>query len=267
MTDLDQYIRDASHPRNRRHRALYYGAPGVGKTVLAVSIGAALGPRVMYIPTEPGDETLEDWPDLKACTTVMDYAGINMLGELAAAYREGQYPEHQTLIIDTVDELTEIMLDDLVSGYKPSKDTRPVAEPKPGTRLRKLEVAGTDDYRFLRDGLRPAIRELCRLPVHLIFTAHVREPTWADEAKKKTLGTPLPALRADLPTQTYRLVSKYVGLIGHMTRKGDKREVSFRTDSTKEDVKSRIRELDGKVVDADKLPDMIRTWSTRNNVE
>lgn len=263
MADLDQYIRDASHPRNRRHRALYFGSIGVGKTVLAVRTALALGPKCLYIPTEPGDETLWDWPELVERTTVMDYGGINMLGEMATAYREGQFPEHATIVIDTVDELTEIMLDDLVIGYKPSKDTRPVAEPRPGTRLRRLEVAGTDDYRFLRDGLRPAIRELTRLPVHLIFTAHVREPTWADENKKKTLGTPLPALRADLPTQTYRLISKYVGIMGHVTRKGDKREVSFRTDSTKEEVKSRIRELDNKVVNADELPDIIRAWSTK----
>jgi hypothetical protein len=261
MGELEDYIRDASHPRNRRHRALYYGSPGTGKTVLAVRIALELGERCLYVPTEPGDETLEDWPELLERTTVMDYGGISMLGELASAYREGRFADHPTLIIDTVDELTEIMLDDLVAGYKPSKDTRPVAEPKPGTRLRKLEVAGTDDYRFLRDGLRPAIRELCRLPVHLIFTAHVREPTWADENKKKTLGTPLPALRADLPTQTYRLVSKYVGIMGHMTRKGDKRTISFRTDSTKEEVKSRIRQLDGQVIDADELPSIIRTWS------
>ena len=263
MAELDKYIRDAFHPRNRKHRALYYGSPGVGKTVLAVQIALELGPRCLYIPTEPGDETLEDWPELLARTSVMDYAGINMLRELASAYRNGEYPDHQTLIIDTIDELTETMLDDLVAGYKPAKDTRPKAEPKPGLGLRRIEVAGTDDYRFLRDGLRPALRELCSLPVNLIMLSHVREPTWADENKLKTSRTPLPALRADLPAQTYRLVSKYVGLIGHMTRYGDTREVSFRTDNAKEEVKSRIRDLDNRVIDANVLPGIIGKWSVR----
>lgn len=261
MSDL--VPRDASHPRNRRHRALYYGSPGVGKTVLAVQIACELGERCLYIPTEPGDETLEDWPELLSRTSILDYSGVNMLRELATAYREGEFSDHPTLIIDTVDELAETMLDDLVAGYKPAKDTRPKADPKPGSGLRRLEVAGTDDYRFLRDGLRPALRELCKLPVNLILLAHVREPTWADENKLKTMRTPLPALRADLPTQTYRLISKYVGLIGHMTRKGDKREVSFRTDSDKEEVKSRIRELDNRVISADDLPGIIRNWSIR----
>lgn len=265
MSDLAAYVRDASHPRNRRHRALYYGSPGVGKTVLSVRIALELGERCLYIPTEPGDETLEDWPELLARTTIMDYAGVNMLGELATAFREGEFPGHETLIIDTVDELVEMMLDGLVAGYKPAKDTRPKAEPKPGSGLRKLEVAGTDDYRFLRDGIRPALRELCSLPINLILLAHVREPSWADENKSRATRTPLPALRADLPSQTYRLVAKYVGLIGHVTRTGAKREVSFRTDSTKEEVKSRIKDLDNRVVDADELPTIIRNWSVRNS--
>lgn len=265
MSDLKEHIRDASHPRNRKHRSLIYGGPGVGKTVLAVQIALQLGERCLYIPTEPGDETLEDWPELLARTSVMDYAGINMLRELATAYREGEFPDHPTLILDTIDELTETMLDDLVAGYKPAKDTRPKAEPKPGLGLRRIEVAGTDDYRFLRDGLRPALREICSLPVNLILLAHVREPTWADEAKLKASRTPLPAKRADLPTQTYRLVSKYVGLIGYMSRMGDKREVSFRTDSTKEEVKSRIRDLDNRVINANDLPGIIRNWSVRTS--
>jgi hypothetical protein len=265
MSDLKAHIRDASHPRNRKLRALIFGKPGVGKTVLAVQIALELGERCLYIPTEPGDETLEDWPDLLARTSVMDYPGINMLRELASAYREGEFPDHPTLIIDTIDELTEIMLDDLVTGYKPAKDTRPKAEPRPGSGLRRLEVAGTDDYRFLRDGVRPALREICSLPVNLILLAHVREPTWADEAKQKATRTPLPAKRADLPAQTYRLVSKYVGLMGHMTREGGSREVSFKTDSNKEEVKSRIRDLDNRVIDADELPGIIRNWSVRTS--
>lgn len=261
MSDLEKYIRDASHPRI--HRSLIYGAPGVGKTVLGVSIALALGPRCFYVPTEPSEETLEDWPELRERTTIVDYGGINMLNEIVSAFRAGEYPEHRTIMIDTADELVEIMLDEFVAGYKPPKNTRPVAEPKPGVRLPRLEVAGNDDYRFLRDGIRPALRNLCTLPVHLIFTSHVREPTWADEDRKRTMGTPLPPLRADMPYKTYKLFSKYVGVMGHMTRKGEKRTISFRTDTTKEEAKSRIRELDNKVFNADELPEIIKNWSLR----
>lgn len=258
-TDLHQYIRDASHLRI--HRSLIYGLPGVGKTKLAVEIALALGERCLYIPTEPSEETLGDWPNLLERTTIMDYGGINMLNELVTAYQEGEFSDHRTIIIDTIDEMVEIMLDDLVAGYKPSKDTRPVAESRPGMRLPRIEVAGTDDYRFLRDGIRPGIRNLCKLPVHLILTSHVREPSWADEAKKKATGTPLPPMRPDLPDKTYKLISKYVGVMGHMTRRGDKRSISFRTDTAKEDAKSRVLALDNKVIDADTLPEIIKNWS------
>ena len=262
MTDLDKLIRSADHPKVIR--ALFYGAPGVGKTKLGVEIALAIGERCLYIPTEPSEETLNDWPELKARTTIMDYGGINTLGALYDAFREGEFPDHQTIMIDTIDELVEIMLDDLVAGYKPSKDTRPQADPRPGTGLRRIEVAGTDDYRFLRDGLRPAIRNLCRLPVNLILTSHVREPSWADDNKKARSGTPLPPLRPDLPDKTYKLVSKYVGLMGHMTRQGDKRTVSFKPDAKKEEAKSRIRELDGQVIDANRLTEVLKNWSLKN---
>lgn len=264
VSDLSNHIRSASHPPI--HRSLIYGAPGVGKTVLGVSIGLALGERLLYIPTEPGDESLADWPELRARTTTLEYGGINMLGELVTAYRDGEFSDHPSIMIDTFDELVEIMLDDLVTGYKPSKDTRPVAEPRAGTGLRRIEVAGTDDYRFLRDGLRPAIRDLCRLPVNLILTSHVREPTWADENKKKMLGTPLPPMRPDLPAQTFKLISKNVGLMGHMTRRGEKRTVSFRTDTNKEEAKSRIKELDNQIINADTLPAIIKQWSMKNGI-
>lgn len=261
MTDLHKHIRDASHPKI--HRSLIYGSVGVGKTKLAVEIALALGERCLYLRTEPSEETLYDWPELDSRTTILDYGGINMLGEIYTAYQENEFPGHGTIVIDSADELVETMLDDLVAGYKPEKATRIIATPKPGTGLRKIEVAGNDDYRFLRDGLRPPLRDLCKLPVHLILTSHVREPSWADDAKKDQRGTPLPPLRANLPGQTYKLISKYVGLIGYMTRKGDQRTISFRTDSSKEEVKSRVRELDNKIIDADTLPTVLKNWSIR----
>lgn len=253
--DLNSLIRPASH--SRYAKILLYGAPGVGKTKLACEIGS----QPLLLACEPGDETLADWPDLEARTKVMSYGGINHLNALYEAFRSGQY-QHDNLVIDTIDELVEIMLDDLLAGYKPSKSTRPIAEPKPGTGLKRIELSGTDDYRMLRDGIRPGIRNLCSLPMHLVFTAHVREPTWADEARKKNEGVALPPTRPDLPDKTYKLISKYVGLIGHMERKGDRRTVSFRADN-KQEAKSRIKELDGKTIDADELPSIIRNWGNK----
>lgn len=256
MTDLDSLIRPVS--RGRYAKLLLYGNPGVGKTKLACEIGS----QPLLLACEPGDETLADWPDLSARTTVMDYGGINHLNALREAFESGKY-SHDNLVIDTIDELVEIMLDDLIDLYIPSKSTRPVANPRPGSGAKKIEMSGTDDYRMLRDGLRPALRKLCQLPMHIVFTAHVREPTWADEGKKKDFGTPLPPLKPDLPDKTYKLLSKYVGLIGYMERKGDKRTVTFRTESNKLESKSRIRELDGQTINADELPEIIRNWSNR----
>jgi hypothetical protein len=237
-----------------------YGGIGVGKTKLACEIGS----RPLLVAAEPGDETLIDWPELHQRVTVMDYGGINTLNAIVKAVRSGELT-NDTVIIDTIDELVEIMLDDLVNGYQISKETRPTAHPKPGTGLRKLEMAGTDDYRLLRDGIRPSIRNLCNLPVNVILTSHVREPSWADEDRRRREGGQLPALRPDLPDKTWKLVSKYVGLIGHMTRRGEKRQISFRTDTTKEEVKSRVRELDGRVINADELPTLLHNWSLKVN--
>lgn len=256
MTTLDDLLRKASH--RRYARLLLYGHPGVGKTKLACEIGS----KPLLMAVEPGDETLADWPDLDARTTVMDYGGINHLNALVKAFKEGKY-DFDTVIIDTIDELVSIMRHDLVTKYDLTKSTRPVAMPKAGTGLKKIETAGVDDYRLVVEGLNPSLRELFKLPINVILNAHVREPSWADEDKKKRDGTPIPPLRADLPDKTYKLISKYVGLIGYMSRKGDSRQISFRTDTNKEESKSRIRELDGKVIDADTLPEIIANWSKK----
>jgi hypothetical protein len=234
-----------------------YGPPGVGKTKLACE----LGERPLLIACEPGDETLADWPELDAKTTVMRYGGINHLNSLYKALDNGTY-DFDTVIIDTIDELVEKMLDDLVSGYQLSKATRPVAEPKPGSGFKRMELTGTDDYHLLRNGIRPGIRNLCSLPINLIFTSHVREPSWADEERKSKHGIPMPPLRPDLPDKTYKMLKRYVGLIGHMTRKGENRQIAFLANN-KEESKSRIRELDGKTVSAEEFPSIIEAWRNK----
>jgi hypothetical protein len=236
---------------------LLYGTWGVGKTILSCRIGEN---PYLFI-TEPSDDSLGDWPDLSKRVTVTEYAGLNHLAMVSRAFKQGSLP-HDTLIVDTLSELIEAQLDDIRDRWKGPKQTRPTFEPKEmGSGLPKREVNGTDDYRLVRDSLRPVINELCSLPMNVIFTAHEREPTWSDEAKLDKDGTPLPPIRPDLPGQTLKLVAKRVSLLGRMTRQGDSRIISFRTDNqSREEVKSRIRELDGQRLKDTEFLDIVNRW-------
>lgn len=222
-------------------RMLLYGGWGVGKTKLACEVGQ----KPMHLVTEPSDDTLADWPELRSRVDVVEYGGVNHLKLIAEAFEKGLYP-HDTLIVDTVSELIEEQLDAIKDGWKSAKDTRPKFTGKGGNV--DLEVVGTDDYRLVRDALRPVVKRLCMLPkTNVIFVAHEREPTWTDEANLNKDGKPLPPMRPDLPSQTLKMIAKRVSVVGRMTRVGDKRTLSFRTDDRlKEEVKSRILELDGK---------------------
>lgn len=237
-------------------RMLLYGTWGVGKTILACRLGAS----PLLLITEPSDDSLADWPELAQRVSVIEYGGVNHLRLIGEGLREGFYT-NDTLIVDTASELIEEQLDALRVGWTPPKaGTRPLFTAKSGGTSANIELAGTDDYRAVRDGLRPVIKDLCMLPINLIFTAHEREVTWADEAKEKQ-GIELPPTRPDLPSQTLKMIAKRVSVVGRMTRVGDKRTLSFRTDNrSKEEVKSRIQELDGKRLTDEEFLKIVNEW-------
>lgn len=254
--ELNKYHKpELSADRARYLRMLLYGTWGVGKTICACRIGE----RPLHLVTEPSDDSLADWPDLKQRVTVTEYGGLNHLKLICEAFEHGVYP-YDHLIVDTVSELVEEYLDALKLGWKPPKDTRPTFVGNGGNK--DFTVVGTDDYRAIRDNLRPVMTRLCRLPIHLTLIAHEREPTWTDEKKLKDDGIPLPPMRPDLPKETLKLVAKRVSVVGRMTRVGDSRTLSFLTDRrSKEEVKSRIRELDGKRMPDEEFIRIVNNWS------
>ena len=243
---------------------LLYGTWGVGKTILACRVG--LNP--LLLATEPSDDSLRDWPELSARVSVVEYGGVNHLKLIGEAFKDGLYT-NDTLIVDTASELIEEQLDALKAGWNPPKaGTRPKFESKVGGSANNIELVGTDDYRAVRDGLRPVIKDLCMLPINLIFTAHERQATWADEAKYAKDGTELPPTRPDLPSQTLSMIAKRVSVVGRMTRQGDNRIVSFRTDNrSKEEVKSRIKDLDGKRLSDIEFLETVSKWREEESDE
>lgn len=233
---------------------LLYGTWGVGKTILACKIGQ----NPMHLVTEPSDDSLADWPELRKSIDVVEYGGVAHLKLIAQAFEEKLYT-NDTLIVDTASELVEEHLDIFRAQYKPAKATRPTFQNRTAGQP-AIELVGTDDYRLLRDSLRPTIKTLCMLPINVIFIAHEREPTWTDESKLKEDGTALPPMRPDLPSQTLKMIAKRVSLIGRMTRSGDRRQISFRTDSVKEEVKSRIRALDNRRMSDEEFLSVVNAW-------
>lgn len=246
--------------RPLRLRMLVYGTWGAGKTILSLRVGE----RPLHLVTEPSDDSLRDWPELASRVEVVEYGGVNHLKYISEAFSQGIYT-NDTLVIDTVSELIELQLGALQTNWHSPKQSRPTFKGK-SNNIPDIEIVGVDDYRAVRDALVPVINSLCKLPINLIFIAHERDVTWADEQKNNKDGTPLPPFRPDLPSQTLKMIAKRVSVVGRMTRQGDIRQLSFRTDQkSKEEVKSRIKELDGKRMSDEDFLAIVNKWRIRED--
>lgn len=246
--------------RTKNVKIFLYGEYGVGKTINAVSCGAATGKRVLLVRTDTGTDSLFNHPELLANTDVVDYKGLSQLTAIAEACAEGitvggvDYSQYGAVIIDTISQVQEEYLDWLLENFKFTGNHRTVAEPRsPGLKLKPEDITGLPDYHLARNKMRGPVKALIKAPVDVYFIAHLREPSMMDIQKGKLVRRPT------LTETVFKLIAREVSLMGLMERSGSKREIQFLTDK-KTVSKSRIKELDGQTINADKLPQIIQDW-------
>lgn len=255
---------EASQPQPLKTRSKFwkgflYGEYGVGKTKVTADCIESKG---LIISTDTGAETLFNHPELLDKTDVIEYDGLSQLTAIGLAISEGipEWSKYDLIAIDTISQVQEEYLDFLNDNYSYAGNMREKATPRGGSvaaktlGLQDQEVLGMADYHLTRNNMRTPIKALIKAPVNVMFIAHLREPNFLEQQKGKLVRRPT------VTEAVFKLIARETSFMGLMTRNGEKREVQFKTDN-KTVSKSRIAELDDKVINADNLSEILKKWS------
>jgi len=241
-----------------------YGEYGVGKTVETGMYGLAmykkLGLKHLVLATDSGTDSFYNHPELLPSIEVVQYNGLSHLKAVGQAITEGieGYEQFGLVTLDTVSQMQEEYLDWLLENYSfAGKSYREVATPRvPKAGLEPQEITSLPDYHLARNKMRIPIKTLVKAPVDVFFIAHLREPNFLEQQKNKIVRRPT------ITEAVFKLIAREVSLLGLMERNGTKRTIQFKTDK-KTVSKSRIKELDNMIIDADDLAEILLTWKER----
>lgn len=137
-----------ARPEPRRHLAIMlYGPPGTGKTVAAAS---APGPIVYANADGPGALRYARRKHPATELLELPIGGKRPLEELFVELRDGKLDGVQTIVLDSLGRIYDVVLDEIAKGGKPTLPERGDAN----TFLERYVLA------------------LLELPVHLVLVAH-----------------------------------------------------------------------------------------------
>lgn len=234
-------------------KGLIFGDGGVGKTVLSCRLG-----KTYLFSADAGWTVLKNkFPfdlDVQKVDS-QDYSHLEAVSE-AFKYQAPGYTDFDTVVIDPLSGISEDYLDYLIREVNLPKRGQGVYKDKANAakqRLKPIETTGFDDYHALRIYMRPIIRNLIAAPVNVIFTTHEKDAEFMKENSK---------ILPDLTDKVYKLCLYYTHVTARMTREGDKRYLTMRTNS-KFAAKSRIQALDGKTVTDEEFITEINNWRNK----
>lgn len=257
----------ALNQTSRYFKGFLYGEYGVGKTIVS---GQCVRKQGLTVYTDTGYESFFN-PQHSALLDKIQgvpYDGLSQLTAIGQAITEGISPwsDNDLIIVDTISQIQEEYLDWLNDNYTFVGDHRAKALVRGGVAAAKQkglsdqEVIGLPDYHLTRNNMRHPIKALIKAPVNVIFIAHLREPSFLEQQKGKI------TLRPTLTESVFKLIAREATWMGLMERKGSKRTIQFQTDTKKSVSKSRIAELDDKIIDAENLSDILLKWQNGNKL-
>jgi len=258
LQGLEQIPPQKLTSRMKYFKGFLFGDYGVGKTKVAAECADNAG---LDIYTDTGYETLFNHPHLLDRITAVPYTGLSQITAIGQAITEGLEPwsENDLVIVDTISQVQEEYLDYLNDNFTYSGNLREKAVPRVNSieakrlGLSEQEVIGLPDYHLARNNMRHPIKTLIKAPVNVMFIAHLREPSFLEQQKGKI------ARRPTVTEAVFKLIAREASFMGLMEREGNKRTIQFKTDKRTVS-KSRIKELDDKIINADDLPEILAKW-------
>ncbi len=239
------------------YRNLLYGEHKAGKTIAACHCGRT----PLLFSCDNGWVSLKDWPELNhvmvdECQNLKHFeVFVKALVDDDPLYRAIDH-----IIVDPFNMLVDMYIDYLQDNYSPSSADARVHWTKipgaPDLDSKPFTTAGMGDYHAVRNHFRKIIYPLFRINKHVTLICHEREPSFMDKHRD---------IRAALPGKTLAMVAQSVDFISHMMEDEGKRTVNFKP-SAREDAGSRFRYLHGKVISADRLPEIYTKWDGTTNV-
>lgn len=226
--------------KTKRGKFFIYGPSGHGKTVLA---GQA--PGAIIVDVEKGTVSLFNHPDLISTKDVkiLEYRSFYQLEEFIKLLNQGEFPEVETVVIDSMSELHKRGLAEVVEREWKNGTGRNSDGQK-----RNRYVAETEDHTENNEHIRRLTSALRDLDRNLIVTAHHR-----------TVEGKSGALRAIYPDFSEKLANTLAGifdLVGYMSIKQENNQ-EVRTLRCRSDgvitAKTRLDALPAELVDP--------TWS------
>lgn len=243
---------------SKRIRLLAWGIEGVGKTTLFAKLIEALDTgegQIFVVHTDPGWDVLLDHLPVSKRERVqlIPYQGLKHVRTIITCINNGLpgYENVEFFALDTISGMTEAFLDGLVenSSYEHRNQIRLVNQFDGYKPNERLQVAHWNDYHLLRNRIRPIIKELVGMDMHVFLTAHVNED---DKGK----------LTPSMPDSCLKVVAREVSLVGYMKRdfRSGERTISLSV-SDMVRAKSRIAALDGKTLSIDNFVAEVKNWS------
>lgn len=231
----------------KKFRGMLYSDPGGGKTTLAGKIAMALGGDICLLSTDSAWTVLLNDPETAENVTKIDYDGLSQVRAIAQANIEGiePYCSYKTLLWDTTSTGCNITLRKLVASKK--LDDKHQIDPT---------VEGWPHYRMLECAVRDTVQILNKSNLHVIYTAHLRDPNDNDRAKKRF------AIRPAMPEGSYKAIAQEVQLIGwlYQEKAGTKKRKIQLEGTLQETAKSQIPTIPQGTYDVDEIPELVKKW-------
>jgi hypothetical protein len=231
---------------DRKIRALAYGDPGSGKTTMMAKIAAMIGGRAAIVTTDSAWSVITQHPEANEIFDRYVYTGFAQLRAIAEAHDEGIPPfnEYETLLWDTTSQGVNLTLRGLVDDmpYDPKQQPHPLVE-------------GWPQYRIVERGFTDTIARLNKSGMHILYTAHLREPSEKDRERQRF------AIRPDMPGASFKVLAQEVNFLGWLYRehKEDVRKLQCKG-SIQQTGKSQIPTVPEGTYLAEEIPRLLEKW-------
>lgn len=230
-------------------RALLYGDFSVGKTDLAVKMLYEIGCRkILAVTSDSAWVTWLKYPEISDCIERVEFVGYSQVQAMMAARAAGMapYSEYDGMLFDTFSTAHTNVLSSIVDQKTFADQQHP-------------ESPGWTTYNVGTTGAKKTISALRRSNLHIVYTAHLREPS-ETETKANKLQS-----RANIPEQAYKALAQEVNLIGLLSKERAGGERSIQVDMTNRvAAKNLISTLTQPKYNVNDVPKLIREWVQEN---